>query len=233
MKLRLEDKNKAIELRIQGRTFREIRNEIPNLSKSTLSNWLRTVKLNQHQKRKLEENIKKNSYNARVRSGWTKKKLKIEKIRKIFKEAEIEYKKLSNNRLFIVGLTLYWGEGGKKTEMFEFTNSDPNAVLLMMKWLNEFCGVSNDRIKIRLYMHEIYKNENCEDFWSKVINIPVENFQKTIYKSTAHKSKRNPEYKGCMQLRVLKTDLYWKIMGWLDAITKDEKIIMRAFSSVD
>lgn len=223
MKLRLEDKNKAIKLRFQGKSYREIMYIIPNLSKSTLSNWLSNLKLNQQQEERLKNNINNITCNAHIRAGLTKRKTKQEKIKKILKEAEIEYQKLLYDKLFLVGLTLYWGEGGKKTEMFDFSNSDPNAISVMIKWLDKICKIPKEKIKIRLYAHKAYAHENCEIFWSKITGIPLDQFKKTIYKVSVHKTKRNPAYKGCLQLRVLKTDLYWRIMGWLNALANDKK----------
>lgn len=221
MKLRLEDKNKSIKLRIQGKTYKEIQDIIPNLSKSTLSGWLKNVKLNSSQKKKLEKNIEKITHNARLKSAWTRKEQRLEKIDKLFELAEKEYTILSKNSLFLLGLTLYWGEGNKKTQQFQFTNSDPHAIRAMMLWLTKIHKVPKEKIKIRLYTHRLYAHENCEDFWSKITGIPINKFQKTIYKQTIHKIKKNPGYKGCIQLRVLKSEFYWKTMGWLQAMIKN------------
>jgi len=224
MKFRLEDKNKAIELRIRGKTYRVIRSIIPNLSKSTLSGWLKGIKLTPEQEKKLQENINKSTYNARVKAAWTKKKLKKEKIELIYKEAKKEYYLLKQSSLFLVGLTLYWAEGNKKTEMFQFTNSDPRAVKIIMDWLLKICKIPKKDIKPRIYIHKIYAHENCEKFWSGITKIPVNKFQKTIFKPTTHKTKKNPFYKGCIQLRVLKIDFYRKVMGWLIALSEDKDI---------
>jgi len=225
MKLRLEDKRKAIELRIQGNTYREIINLIPNLPKSTLSGWLKNVKLTPKQKERLNKNIKKITYNARVKSAWTKKKTKEKKIKNIFKQAEKEYLLLAKNELFLIGLILYWAEGNRKTEMFQFTNSDPRAIKAMLNWLTKICKIPKKDIKIRLYIHKIYAHENHEKFWSEITKIPIDKFQKTIYKPTPHKIKKKLDYKGCIQLRILKTNFYWKVMAWIDILTKKYKFI--------
>jgi len=221
MKLRLEDKRKSIELRIQGKSFREIRSIIPNLPKSTLSGWLRDVKLTSEQKRKLKRNIEKITYNARVKSAWTKKKKRQERIEKIIKEAKKEYICLSKNPLFLIGLILYWAEGGRKQELFSFSNSDPAAVKAMIKWLTGVFKIPKKEIKFRIFIHKIYAHENCEEFWSKITGIPVANFQKTIYKPTPHKLKKNLEYKGCVQVRIYKTEFFWKVMGWIQKLVEE------------
>jgi NCAIR mutase (PurE)-related protein len=82
-KLRLEDKRKAIELRLQGKSYKEIMNVIPNLSKSTLFGWVKNLKLTPEQEEKLRARIGKITYNARVKAVWMKKKKKQENIQKI------------------------------------------------------------------------------------------------------------------------------------------------------
>lgn len=219
MKLRLEDKKKAIELRLQGKTFGEIREIIPNLSKSTLSGWLSKIRLSKEQENQLRENIEKAIHNGRAKAGLTKRLDKQERVRKIIIASKKECNSLIKNTLFLSGIIFYWAEGNKKTEFFQFTNSDYRAIKLMMKWLTEICSIPKDSIKIRLYIHKLYSHENCEDFWAKITDVPKENFQKTVYKPTIHKIKKNPEYKGCVQLRVLKRDFYWKVMGWIEGIS--------------
>ncbi len=190
MKMRLEDKRRAINLRIQGKTYREIQSIVPNLPKATISNWLSNLKLTSEQEKILKKHLKEVNYNAKVKSAWVKKEAKKERVRKFFEEAEKEYHILSKNPFFLVCLSLYWAEGNKKTETFQFTNSDPCAIKAIMRWLVEICGIPKEKIKFRLFIHKIYEHENCERFWSQITGIPTSDFQKTIFKPTPHKIKK-------------------------------------------
>lgn len=219
--LKLEYKKKAIELRIQGKTYNEIIKEIPNLSKSTLSGWIKNVRLTPEQEKRLSHNITQNLLSAKAKSSWTKKEKKKQKIEKIFKDASADYKIKRGNKLFMLGLALYWAEGNKKTPMFQFTNSDPAAIKLMIRWLTEIQKIPLEKIKIRLYIHSVYANENCEAYWSSITGIPIGWFQKTIFKPSDKKIKKNPDYKGCIQLRVLKSDFYWHTMGLMEVLKGD------------
>jgi len=91
----------------------------------------------------------------------------------------------------------------------------------MLNWLVRYCQITKQDVKIRLYIHKIYADKQCEKFWSKITGIPLDNFQRTIYKPTPHKIKKNPEYKGCVQLRVLRVNLFWRIMGWIEALKEN------------
>lgn len=219
--MRLKDKIKAVNLRIEGKTHREIRLQIPNLAKSTLSNWLSNLKLTPKQEKKLKNNLEKINYNAKARSAWTHREKKKKRVKKFFEEAKNEYRILSKDPFFLVCLSLYWAEGNKKTQQFQFTNSDPCAIKAIMRWLLKICKIPKNEIRIRLYTHRIFASENYEKFWSKITGISINNFQKTILKETPHRIKKNPNYKGCIQLRVLKTAFYWRVMGWLKELTTE------------
>lgn len=221
MKLRLEDKRRAIELRLQGKSYGEIKNIIPSLSKSTLSGWLKNVKLSPEQKRRLKSNLEKITCDARIKSAWTKKKRRIEQIKYIFDRAKKELPYFLNNPLFLVGLSLYWAEGSKKSgETIQFANSDPQMIKIMMKWFREICKVPKEKIRAHIYIHKIYKSERCEEFWSKITGIPVSKFGKTTYKPTPHKIKRNLDYKGVCRIDIGNVNLFRKMMGWQQGLSE-------------
>lgn len=220
MKLRLEDKRKAIELRVQGKTYRQIGSIIPNLSKSTLSGWLRNVKLTKEQEKKLKSNIEKITYNARVKAAWTKKREKQEMTKKILEEAKKELPSRLKNPLFLIGLSLYWAEGNKASENIQFANSDSRLIKIMMRWFREICKIPEEKIRVHIYIHKVYQNENCEKFWSKVTSVPIQRFGKTTYKPTLHKIKKNLEYKGVCRIDISNVNLFRRIMGWQQGISE-------------
>lgn len=218
MKLRIEEKQKAIELRIQGKSYKQIINAIPNLSKSTLSGWLKYVKLTPEQTKRLENNLKKVIYTARVKSGWTRKERKRIEIKKSINEAKKELPCLLKSPLFLMGVCLYWAEGSKTQESIQFSNSDPRLIKIMIKWFRLVCKVPKKKIKVRIYIHKVYKNENCEDFWSKIVGLPIQKLAKTTYKPTRHKIKKNNDYKGVCRIEINDVNLFRRIMGWQQGI---------------
>lgn len=214
MKLRLEDKNKAIELRKQGLTYNEIRQTIPNISKGTLSGWLKNIELEPYQKKRILKKIKDGSDYSRLKGAWSNK-VKAEKRIKLIKlEAKQEFDSLMKDSLFPVGLCLYWAEGAKTSRSFQFINSDSTMIRIIMKWLRETLKINENEIKIKLYIHKIYDNEDCEKFWSGITKIDREKFLKTVYKLTIHKVKKNISYKGCCRIELKGSNTYWKITQW-------------------
>jgi len=220
MKLRLEDKNIAINLRIQGKSYGEIRSIIPNLSKSTLSNWLSNLNLTPKQQKRLKVNIEKISYSARAKSAWIRRQKNLERTKVIFEEAQKELPSLMRSPLFLIGLSLYWAEGSKTTNCVQFSNSDSRLVKIMIRWFKEVCNVPEEKLKIHIYIHEIYKHENCERFWSKITGVPVLKFGKTTYKPTPHTIKKNFSYKGVCRIDIGSINLLKRIFGWQQGIAK-------------
>ncbi|MCL5407095.1 MAG: hypothetical protein M1429_01190 [Patescibacteria group bacterium] len=210
----MQDKIKAIELRKQGYSYNEIKKIVPNLSKSTLSSWVKNVELSYSQKQRILSRVKNGLAKARIKGAWANKiKSKI-RIKNISQEAQKEFAKLAKKSLFLIGMSLYWAEGSKKNRRFEFINSDPEMISLMMRWLREICQIRNDQIIIRIYIHEFYKNENCEKFWAEITGLSLDNFASTVYKPTPHLIKRNKDYKGCCRIEVRGSELFWKVMAW-------------------
>lgn len=218
MRMRLEDKRTAIDFRIEGKSYREIRSLIPNLSKSTLSNWLRNVILTKEQEKRLKSNIENIVLSARAKSAWTNRQKNLERTKIIFEEAKKELPSLVKNPLFLIGLSLYWAEGSKTSNCVQFSNSDSRLIKIMLRWFKEICNIPNEKMKIHIYIHEIYKHENCEQFWSKVTNVPVSRFGKTTYKASPHKIKKNLNYKGVCRVDISNVNLLKRIFGWQQGV---------------
>lgn len=78
--MRLNDKLKAIELRRQGKSYEEIKSIIFNLSKSTLSSWLKNIELTLEQKRRIKGRMKKGADRGRIKGAWVNRQKRINSI---------------------------------------------------------------------------------------------------------------------------------------------------------
>lgn len=214
----LKLKTKAQHLRRRGKTYSEIQDILGPLAKGTLSNWLKPIELTEIQKERIRKKITDRSVLGRQKGGWKNHQKRLDRIANIQSAARREFSHLCINKFFLTGLVLYLAEGSRKTERFQFMNSDPFLVKIIMKWLNKFHKISTANIKARLYTHKIFIDENHEKFWSSFLNIPLTQFLKTIYKPTLHKIKKNPGYKGCLRIEISGTELFWKIMKWRDIL---------------
>jgi len=222
--MRLKDKFYAIKLRKQGRTYREIREKIPCLPKSTLSGWFKYIELTPVQEKRIMRRADQKKVKARYLSAKTHRENRIKKMNETIQEAKKEASKLISDPLFFLGIILYWCEGTQKTGSFSFINSDPVIIKIMVKWLNNICKIPKKQLRFRLYIHKIYAHEKCEKFWSKELKIPLSQI-KITYKPTPHKIKRNPEYKGCLKIDAGGVELFRKFLGWKQGTLEYLKLI--------
>lgn len=215
MKLRIADKQKAVELRRQGYSYNEIIATIPNLSKSTLSGWLKYINLSSTQLEHLEKRATERSDRGRIKGALTNRAKRLARETEVHSIARQEFKIFEGDPFFIFGLALYWAEGSKKYRIFQFMNSDPRLIALMAKWIAKYLKMDTMQLHPRLYTHDIFAHENHEEFWAKTLHIPKSNFAKTVYKSTPHILKKNPDYRGCLRLELTKTADWLKVMEWI------------------
>lgn len=222
--MKVQDKIKAISLRLEGHSYREIMEEVP-VSKSTLSGWLKYIKLNSEQETRLFNKIITRSNIGRAKGAITNRRKRIERQELDYIEARKSFEKYQNNPLFAFGVALYWAEGAKTTENFQFMNSNPELVLLVTLWAEKFLGLDRTKnIFYRLYIHHVYSEENCEEFWMDYLKVPIEQLKKTIYKPTKHLVKRNPTYMGCMRIEIFGVRYFRYVQEWQRLMANKIKI---------
>jgi uncharacterized protein Usg len=215
-------KNKAIQLRQEGLTYSEILKKVP-VAKSTLSLWLRSVRLAKKQYQKLT--LKKKL--SALRGSAEKKRLRIEKENKIIRKSFSEIDKLSDRENFLCGVMLYWAEGSKQKETnvsvgVEFSNSDPNMLQFYLYWLHKYLSIADEDIILDIYIHENFEKEKdmFVQYWSNKLNLPVHKFNKVYFKKNIIKTKRKnieKNYHGQIKIGVKRsTDLNRKITGWIE-----------------
>ncbi len=213
MNTNVQKKNTAINLRKQGWSYSEIVKEL-NVAKGTLSGWLKDILLSEQQLFDLKNRLTTKVARGRLQASIALRTRRMIRERDVQISAEKEFEKFIKDPFFITGLCLYWAEGAKKNTYFAFMNSDPEMHVMMRKWIRKFLNLKETSLKYRLYIHEPYKEENCEAYWANKLRIPVDSLQKTTFKPTPHKVKKNPEYKGCLRLSITKIEILRRVMAW-------------------
>jgi len=168
---RYEDRVKAVSLRKQGLSYAAIKERL-DVSKSTLSYWLRDLPLSRE---KINE-LRSLSPRRIERYRATMRKKREERLSAVYRQVEKTVKKLSDREILIAGLFLYWGEGGKtKPYTISLTNTDPDMVRFYMKWLR-LLGVPKSKIKVRLHTYTDMNLVHIKQFWVDVTKIPLAQF---------------------------------------------------------
>jgi len=207
----------AKKLRKQGWSMNDIQREL-NVSKSSVSRWVRDICLSKQQKKKLN----RKGFSKEAIEKRRETRLKNERIKRqiIIDKAKSDIQILSKKDLKIIGISLYWGEGSKTQRgMVRISNSDPKIITLSMVFFRKICEVPEDKFRGRLYIHSHFKIKKAEKFWSDLTKIPLSQFHKThIKRSIASKNKRHTIPLGTFEIYIGNTHLFLKIKGWTEKI---------------
>ena len=206
---------RAEELRKRGKSYAEI-SRLLNISKSTISTWF--SKKIWSNKVKLDLNCnrlkiaKKNLLNANI----ARNRKRVERNNLFIKEADLKFEELVKDPLFLVGLSIYWGEGDKTNNgRVAVINTDPELLQIIAKFYRQCLGVSNDFLRIGLFIYEDINKETTVEFWSEKLKIPKSQFIKIqLLKSRSHLTKNKSKY-GVCSLYFSNTELNVKIHEWI------------------
>ena len=224
MMSKMTDRKDAIALRKDGKTYAEILSIIP-VAKSTLSLWLRDVKLSSRQNHRLT--IKKKV--SQLKGAQARKNNRIAETEKVFRSSRETLGVFSDRDLFILGIALYWAEGTKEKAYrpsvpIEFANSDPKMIIIFIHWLKKCLKVSSAEIQLILHVHQNRQVDipSFKKFWMQSTKLPEQSFGTTVIKRHNPKTKRKnvqDTYKGLLAIRVKRsTMLNRRIQGWIYGI---------------
>ena len=211
------EKDRAIELRKGGASLNEIVREL-GVSKSSVSLWVRDVVLSPTQRRRITSIGR--SIDAIEKRRIHRIENTRQKYRAVMDAAKDEIPQLSSHELFLIGVALYWGEGGKTARgMARLSNSDPDVIRTTMRFFREICKVDEKRFRGHVHTFSHLNAQRAEEYWSNVSGIQRSQFYKTYSKpSIAGRGKMDSLPYGTFQVYVCDTALYFKIMGWIERL---------------
>ncbi len=181
---RVIDRQKAIDLRKQGKTYGQIRQEL-GISKSTLSDWLSKYPLSERQLTLLGNNKKNSRQVAIEKTIIAKQKKHQSRIESAYKEQKKYWVFLSQKELEIAGLFLYWGEGNKRLNGSVFiNNTDPSVLKFALYWYIKGLSVPKEKIKVDLHLYSDMNIQEEISFWSRTLKLPVSQFRKPYIKAS-------------------------------------------------
>lgn len=216
MNKKLNEQQKAVDLRIAGCSINQIADEL-KVSKGSVSSWVKNIKLSDELKNGLTQR-------AHTRQAVEKRRLtrlRTEKSKRdeIELKAQLEIKEVTKHELWLIGTMLYWAEGGKTQRMVRFSNGDPEMIRVMMRYFQEICNVPKSKIRGYIHIHEHLDVEEAEYYWQKISQLPSEHFYKTFRKAKTLSKRKTLPY-GVMDIYIMDTKLFLKIRGWTNGIYK-------------
>ncbi len=218
---KLKLKLKAIELREKGLSIKEIQRRL-EVSRSSVSLWVRDIKLTKKQLERLYLNKKTGQLKGSYIAATNKIKARESITKRLIQEGEKEAGELSQRDRFISGIALYFAEGEKSSEHISFSNSDPRAIKFMVDWFREFCNIPEEKFRCSLYIHDNQDEKKAKRFWSKLIKISLSQFKKSyIVKNNPHRFRKTKTLYGVLRVGASDVNLHRKIMGWVSGIFKN------------
>lgn len=213
--MKAEEKKLARGLRKKGWSINKIKQEL-NVSKSSVSIWVRNIELTGRQKQRL---FKKRRI-ATERARETRLKREKAKRQVIIDKAKYEISALSKRELKLAGIALYWAEGSKtKRSLVQIANGDERVIKFIMRFYREVCKVPEKKFRGRIYIHPHLNTKRAENYWSAISNIPLNQFYKTYRKpNKSSQNKKDSLPYGTFTITICNTELFLKIKGWIEGL---------------
>ncbi len=148
-------------------------------------------------------------------SAWSFKNKKM-----TFKRTGIKgIRKITSELIFAM---LYWGEGFKgnensKMSTLDFANSDPEMIRLYMKVFRDLYEFEEKKLRVLLYCYSNQNITNLISFWSKLTNIPKDQFNKPYIKTNSIVNARIMKY-GLVHIRYNDKKLLLEIKNLIDCV---------------
>lgn len=215
---------------MKGKSYTEIQREL-GVPKSTLSAWLSNVQISKNAQKQIEERTRRKSLVGLLKRNKQQTAQALQRKQKTIKTAMQEIGAMSQRDIFILGVSLYWAEGYKRPmrrngreltcHSMSLTNSDPKLVICFLRFLKEICKVPEEKIKASIRIYEHHNEEELLRFWLETTGIKREKFEKTYYdvsKSSQGKKPFNTLPYGTIQIRVNSTELFHRIIGWIEGV---------------
>ena len=79
------------------------------------------------------------------------------------------------------------------------------------------------KFKAYLNIHSGQDESQIKKFWLDIINLPVSQIGKSYIKKEGTGHRKNILYNGTIKIQVCDKNLLYKILGWIDGVTKKNK----------
>jgi hypothetical protein len=150
------------------------------------------------------------------RDTQRRRRVEVEQIRSA---ARAEVPALSRDPLWVAGVCLYWGEGGKSARRLEMSNADPRLLLSFLKWIRRYHDPSCD-VVLSLNLHAANDELEARAHWRRALGLPMAPFTKSFIKPEGTGHRKNHLAYGVCRVRLRKSADPWiRTMAWVDRLS--------------
>ena len=210
-----KDKEKAIQLRRLGKSYKQIGQEL-GIATSTLAFWFKNEPWSQEIKTRLSSQVSLSNPRALDLLGRANKERWKTKYEEYRVAATREFEKNKNDPLFLAGIMLYWGEGEKqpKSSQVRLSNNEPEMLKVFYLFLVRALKISPDKISASLLLYPDLVDSVQKNFWSKATGVPPGRFKKSAYLKSRDAKKRLSY--GVCTISVSSRALKERMLKWLE-----------------
>lgn len=196
----------ARDMRRNGFPLKRIAEQL-SVSESTVSRW--------------SKDIEPGLLRSGARSGRARRaKRQAEEFKEIA-DARVEARSHSTDPFWVAGLVAYWAEGRKTANWVCFTNSDPAMVRLFVVWVERYLGKGPELLSAALHLHSGIDEDEPKTFWSRVTDIPRDNFRRSYIKPQSGGQRTERLYRGTAQVTIQKSSKDMRrIRGWIESYSE-------------
>jgi len=222
-------KDKIWILRRSGKSYSEIQKILGIANKSTVSYWLRGLKLSPKEESALKTNLRIAHKRGLFHANKTRHLRVSKENKKWFTYGKRVFNTLDNNNkmLAILAAGLYWAEGTKvidqhRTPSLIFSNSDPAMISIFMKFIRIILRVPEIKIRSGIHLYSSTEIDKARKFWSKITKLPSERFYIITQISRASKLMRgNTLPRGTLALKINSRKEFYIVMGMIASLKKN------------
>ena|SRR3989344_4600399 len=207
----IKSRKEAEDLRKTGHSYKQIYSKL-KIPKSTLSTWFGSKYPGIFDREKQLEHLSKiRKISLAVRRK--KKDLEQENLEKRINHEIKSYPTGNIGFLKSILSALYWAEGGKyHGSPIVFTNTDPKLAELFITLLRKCYDVDENKFRIRLHLHYYHPIKKTQQFWSKLLNIPLNKFGKIHIKKRSLTKKFRKNFMGICFIKYYDNMLQKEVM---------------------
>ncbi len=209
----------ALAYRQRGFTYAEIA-KICNVSKGTVSNWLRHEAFSQSvaERNKLHaivQNKKRLTLINKARIAERRHQTTV-----TLHQAAVEYRNYCQSPRFIAGLTLYYALGDQEnSRLIRLSSSRADVQQRFIRFLIDYLGVEKASIRLWLLLYTEHDEVACMKHWCKKTGLSPAQFHKN--QVVKGRSQGHTLHFGVLNTIIGSTLLKQKLNHWLRLLGKD------------
>lgn len=206
-----ELKETAITLRKSGQSLKTIHHNL-GIPQSTLSGWLRDVKISDEQRIRLDQNKADAWRRAHQKAADWHRTQKALRDLKAKQEAQEILKNLDTNKgMLDLALAMLLFGNGPRREVTQISSSSPRTLRLILSILQKNYTIDPKDTHFSLSLRADQDSDVIREYWAKELTVPREQFGAiSIDKRTTDKP-TNDDYKGVCIIRFNSVAIHRKL----------------------